>query len=279
MSGLPRKTIRDGVEKVLLTPEMATDLLEHNKLNRPLRQHHVNRIVEQILSGKWRFNGDTIKIADTGDVLDGQHRLWAVIEAKRPVETYVVRGIAAEAFSTIDTLRATRTGSDVLALAGAERYRSIASVALQWLVRYQRNILERWRDPANRIENSDIEAAFRDNPNIMQAAEKCAPLRGVATPSTMAFLFYIIASRNEDLAERMVQTLINPAGVPMDDPFFRLRSYFVGQQGRIKDPLLGIALTIKATNAAYKGDHVKALSWRSQGDNPERFPRLEIGRA
>jgi len=52
----------------------------------------VERIAKQIRQGKWKYNGDTIKIAATGDVLDGQHRLWAIIESKTAVETVIVYG-------------------------------------------------------------------------------------------------------------------------------------------------------------------------------------------
>src|ERR1700689_2182609 len=110
--------------KILLTPELAAQLLDHNNLNRPLNDQHVKRIANQILAGKWKFNGDTIKLSVKKDVLDGQHRLWAVMESKVPIETIIVEGIEAEAFATIDTLRKPRSGADVLALKGATIYKS-----------------------------------------------------------------------------------------------------------------------------------------------------------
>ena len=62
-----------------------------------------------------RENGqfDAIVLLD-GAILDGQHRLWAVIESKTPVETIIIRGIAREAFATIDTVRAPRSGGDII---------------------------------------------------------------------------------------------------------------------------------------------------------------------
>ena len=93
---------RESPRVILLTPEEATRLLEHNTLNRPLNDTHVKRIATQIIEGKWRFIGDTIKISDDDAVLDGQHRLWAVVESKISVETILVKGIKREAFATID---------------------------------------------------------------------------------------------------------------------------------------------------------------------------------
>lgn len=261
---------------ILLTPEEATRLLEHNTLNRPLNDQHVKRIAGQILTGKWKFNGDTIKISTDNAVLDGQHRLWAVVESKISIETIIVKGVARDAFATIDTLRKPRSGSDVLALNGATRYRNYTSAALQWLIRWQRGSLENYQAPINRIENSDIEVAFENNPAMQRAIERVANLRGLANPSLVGFFYYILTNRSPELAERMVFTLENPAGVPMNDPFFRLRMYFSGDHTKRKDPVVTIALMIKATNAAYGNREVKSLSWRNQGHNPEEFPKLEV---
>lgn len=260
---------------VTLTVEDASYLLEANKANRPLNQQHVNRIAAQIRDGKWRFNGDTIKISSTNDVLDGQHRLWAVIEAKMPIQTIVVRGIQPEAFATIDTLRKPRSGSDVLALLGVTNNRSTISVALQWLLRWQRKTLTEYKAPVNRIENSDVEQAYRDNPGIARAAERAHKLRGIGNPGLIAFFYYVLTNRNPDLAERMIHTLENPAGVGVNDPFFRLRQYFISDYTR-KDGLVTIALMIKASNAAAEGREVKALTWRNQGAVPEPFPTLDV---
>lgn len=266
------------IEEVTITPTMAAKMLEHNTLNRPLRQRHVQRIAHQIETGKWRFNGDTIKIASTEDVLDGQHRLWAVIEANKPIRTMVVYGIDKDAFSTIDTLRSSRTGGDMVALAGAERYRNQVSTALAWLLRWQTGQkIMAWRNPANRIENSDIEQAFADNPGMINAVEAATRLRSLCNPAILGMLYYIMSNRNPDIADRMMETLSNPAHVRVTDPFFALRAWLLSQKRR--DQLLTIAVTIKAANAAYEDKPIKHLKWQTQGQTAEEFPELRIGRA
>ena len=267
---------RQQLQTITLTPELAVTLLERNGLNRPLNEQHVSRIARQIKSGKWRFNGDSIKIADTEDILDGQHRLWAVIEAKKPVETVIVYGIQREAFSTIDTMRKPRSGSDVLALCGNPRHRATVAQALVWLLRYRRNILQDYQQPKNRIENSDIEECYASNGGIVQAAERTSKLRRIANPALLTFLYYIIVNRNAELAERMVRTLEYPSAVGIDDPFFCLRSYFLSDHQKAKMPLVTIALTIKAANAAVNNQKIKILNWRNQGERPEPFPELRI---
>lgn len=269
---------KDDLKVATITPEDAMAMLEMNSSNRPLNHQHVNRISRQITEGKWRYNGDTIKIAKSNDILDGQHRLWAIIEAKQAVETIVVRGIEADAFATIDTLRKPRSGSDVLALLGAVRQRSTISVALQWLTRWQRKCLESYRAPQNRIENSDIERAYHDNPGIVRAAEAAQRLRGLSNPGILAFFYFVLTNRNPDLAERMISTLENPAGVGINDPFFRLRAYFTSdKKNDRKDPLITIVYMIKAANAAYENKEIKALNWRNQGSFAEPIPALNVG--
>jgi hypothetical protein len=254
------------------------ELLERNGLNRPLSDQHVARIAKQILDGKWRFNGDTIKIASTEDVLDGQHRLWAVIEAKRAVETILIRGIDREAFVTIDTLRKPRSLGDTVALGGQLRHRATIAVALSWLVRWQRNVLPRYRDPVNRIENSDIEVVFSAHPNIVEAIEKSTKLRSLCNPGIVGFFYYVLGSHNNELAERMMNTLINPAGVAINDPFYQLREWLLGAKGNKakSNPIEMIAVMIKAANFAFAGREIEKLLWRYQGDRPEAFPTLKV---
>lgn len=262
------------MEKISLTPQMAAGLLEANQHNRPIRDQHVKRIANQIKDGRWRFNGDTIKIASTGDVLDGQHRLWACIEAQTPIDTILVSGIEKDAFATIDTIRSMRSGSDVLALAGVDHHARFAAEGLKWVLRWQRGVIESWRAPANRIENSDVEDAFEKHPRILNAADRAAKLRGLANPSIMTFVFYVLGNRNWELGERMFDTLRNPVKVRVNDPFFQLRRYFLNTD-RKKDPVVTIALCFKAINAAHKKRDVSVLNWKNQGSKVEAFPQLD----
>ena len=278
---LPRKAktplpSQDALQIVTVTPEMAVQILERNELNRPLNDQHVHRIARQITEGKWKFNGDTIKISSDHSVVDGQHRLWAIIEAKQAVDTIIVTGIERDAFATIDTLRKPRSGSDVIALAGTLKYRNMIAAALGWLIRYQRGVLQTYNQPQNKVENSDIEAAFKEHPGIVRAVERCMPLRGLANPGIVAFAYYVALDRNGLLAEKLVDTLIDPAGVSINDPLFRLRSYFTSDHHKRKEAVMSIALMFKALNAAKAGRKVSALSWKNQGRNPEAFPKLEV---
>jgi len=265
---------------MLITPEVAARLLEFNKDNRPIRDSHVRRLARIMEAGRWRLNGRTIIIAKSRDVLDGQHRLWAVVESGVSIYSYVVEGVDSEVFDTIDTAQQTRTFGDTVAR-GPERqlrHRNHIGQALSWLLRWQTGITQ-YKEATHRVENTDITAMLKDHPNMVRAVERSMKLRSLITPSLVAFVYYMLSNRNEVLAERLMATLDDPSEAGITDPFFKLRMYLVNakQQKRGRDPLTVLAVTIKAVNAAHRGDKIKGtLLWRSQGNQAEAFPKLAI---
>lgn len=68
-----------------ITPELALKWLEGNTHNRPVNQAHVDRLVRDILAGRWRLTHQGIAFDTEGLLIDGQHRLWAIAEASRAV--------------------------------------------------------------------------------------------------------------------------------------------------------------------------------------------------
>jgi hypothetical protein len=67
--------------------------------------------------GEWDLNGQTIKVSVDGALLDGQHRLEAVVHSGVTISSVVVRGLSPAARDTIDTGRRRRL-ADVLAIEG-----------------------------------------------------------------------------------------------------------------------------------------------------------------
>lgn len=263
-------------EVTMLTPTMALKMLDANKVNRPLNEAHVSRIAKQITEGKWKFNGDTIKISEDEDVLDGQHRLWAIDRAGVAVPTIIVRGIKRDAFATIDTIRKLRSGADVLSLADSSiASRQFTAAALKWLVQYQKTKGDlRLRGKAvNRPENSDILAAFNAHDHMPDAVDKVKHLRRICAPSVLAFVYYLAASRDLELADKMIEIMDAPGKTPQNHPFFILRDQLA--KGSYT-PIEKVALCFKALNAAKSGKRITVLRWVGQGKNPEVFPALDI---
>jgi hypothetical protein len=101
-----------------ITPAQARAMLDKNGANRPTTRTLIRRYAHEMQAGRWNTNGQGIILAPDGTLLDGQHRLHAIVMANLAVEMFVVRGVPQERFETMDSGRA-RTVGDVL---GAQNY-------------------------------------------------------------------------------------------------------------------------------------------------------------
>jgi hypothetical protein len=115
-------------EEVLITPELASSFLQLNKNNnRLLRESKVKQYSLDIVKGRWkRGTGESIKISEDGILIDGQHRLRAVLMAGVPVYMHVSKGHSLEVFTVLDT-GAVRNSSDVLHIENVKNATKIAA--------------------------------------------------------------------------------------------------------------------------------------------------------
>lgn len=88
---------------VIITPELAREWLARNIANRPLARRCVAAFAQDMINHRWMLNGEPIIFSDKGELLDGQHRLEAIILANVPVRMLVVEGVAERAKLTIDS--------------------------------------------------------------------------------------------------------------------------------------------------------------------------------
>lgn len=82
--------IKVNAEIMEITPTIAKIWLEKNANNRPLRQGVVNAYAEDMLHNRWEVNAQPIVFGRAGELLDGQHRLNAIVKANVPVYMMVV---------------------------------------------------------------------------------------------------------------------------------------------------------------------------------------------
>ncbi|MEH7879332.1 hypothetical protein V7799_17715 [Rhizobium laguerreae] len=75
-SAIPQLTALK-VKAVMVTPEMAENILAARGPNRNVSASVINKYARDMLAGRWQLNGQTIKISKDGQLLDGQHRLEA----------------------------------------------------------------------------------------------------------------------------------------------------------------------------------------------------------
>lgn len=89
---------------VKVTPTIATAWLEKNTINRPIRRTVVDGYIAAYMRGEHRLTHQGIAFAESGELLDGQHRLTAIAEMPSTfsAEIMVTSGLPPETFDAID---------------------------------------------------------------------------------------------------------------------------------------------------------------------------------
>ena len=72
-----------------VTPDMARTYLKSNTHNRPLDAARVSKYAADMRAGRWLVSPETISFDEHGVLLNGQHRLGAIVEsgARQSVDT------------------------------------------------------------------------------------------------------------------------------------------------------------------------------------------------
>lgn len=88
---------------VTVTPDMAKSFLQFNyKGNRKVRTPWVKDLASRIKRGEWRLTHQGILFDKSGNLIDGQHRCHAIVEANQAVDLVVVHGAEEDAYKVLD---------------------------------------------------------------------------------------------------------------------------------------------------------------------------------
>lgn len=141
------QTINHGIitaQFVKIDPNKASDFLSCNVSNRKIDENRIAKYVYEMNNGQWRFNGDAIRFDVDGNLIDGQHRLTAIIKTGFAYWFLVVNNIESASKKTIDTGKA-RSGADVLAMfADVKPVQStVIAAAITKLILYEKGLVIR----------------------------------------------------------------------------------------------------------------------------------------
>jgi hypothetical protein len=103
-------------EWVDVSPRLATELLQKNKTNRPLSKDAVRDIVDRMKKGQWVVTHQGLGFDFNGDLVDGQHRLAAVVQSGITHRYLLTYDLDPQTFDHIDVGgKGARTAADLLA--------------------------------------------------------------------------------------------------------------------------------------------------------------------
>lgn len=212
-------TASHEVERI--TPKRAAELLSLNLKNRNLRRSVVDRYAKDMAAGRWKFDGSPIRISVEGVLIDGQHRLTAIIESGVTLPMMVIYDLPADVRDSIDT-GAVRSAADVLHFNGFSDSHALAATARIIMLREVGSTTLN----ATTLTNSAIHQWVEQHPEIAESAEIYRrSYRSVpGTPSIIAAAHFMCAQRDRDQAHQFFVTrLIETLGLTPDDPVRALR--------------------------------------------------------
>lgn len=279
------------VEAMTVTPAMAKQWIEAtgDQNYRTPAHAKVTAIATDLKHGKWQLNGETIKLA--GDVvIDGMHRLYGIVQADVPMQTFVVRGASKDHMLTIDRGRQRTFGQEL-------RYRQVpdwttaAAVTSQW-----RNLQDGgWLlDSHGRKKAiSDLEmyewftrhrAKIVDTARLISEGHNNFVARSFLPGGILGPLLlegtrqHFTRPRESELARLYCLTLATGDAETNKDPVVALRNRLIKDRAsKANRPTIQMqrALAIHAWNLLCQGERIdNFLRYRLTGSHAQEFPEI-----
>ena len=268
--------MRSKVQKI--NPERASDMLEANTSNRPLSRSTVRGFAEAMRRGEWLVTHQGIAFDTAGTLVDGQHRLAAVIEAGVSVEMTVFTDVPTSTFDVLDTGKK-RNAADVLAIEG-EKSTALLAAMVRTVWQYENRPDQSWSGGAAAVSNHQIVQALEANPRLrdyVAVADRVAAETGMIKSAAGAASFLVDRAnpRKETKLAQWHDGLVEGAGLTKSDPRLVLRKTMfamarkqAGIVQRRRDTREHVILHVKAFNAWAADDTVTSLRYSAREPAP-----------
>jgi hypothetical protein len=271
-----------------IDPVKALDLLRRNLpgANRKIDPATILYYARQMIDAAWKATGQPVLVDSNGRLVDGQHRLYAIVISGVTVKSYVVTEVEAidELFSFIDNSRP-RNAATALQTAGLNGVSAVIVKVLKLAEELRQGIY----NPAGseklpRLTPNEVLKLATRYPNAQVAARAATvdwsitnhPEFGRTRRHLIACFAMMVADLHDgdfDLAEEFFDAIMSDEERSKDDPIAALRKKLDddAKNPSLKAPYIVGAL-IKGFNAWTKGETLKGR-WMIQVD--EDIPVLE----
>lgn len=255
-----RRRQPEAERKEVITPELAAEWLTYrNPRNRTIKTHRVKQYADAMLAGEWHYNGEAIQVDWHGDLLNGQHRLKAIVMSGVTVKILFVYGIDPAVFDTYDS-GAGRTAGDALGIDGVKYGKTIAAAA-RLIFAYERTGV-----PVASFTVQPQTRAIRDiraRHDIEGSINAGGHTQGILTVSraSVVALHYLFASADRHAADEFFVAFSHGEGLPAGDPVLALRSRLMSsiQRRERLSKIDSTALVIRAWNGWRKHERLARM--------------------
>lgn len=247
-----------AVSVIAVSPETAGRWLSRNENNRKIRALTVAKYARDMAAGDWRITGESVKFDEAGNLLDGQHRLAAIVKAGVTVRLIVMRGIPAEAQRVMDTGRG-RTASDALRMKG-NAHTSMLAAAAKLAIGVEMCA----KDPGKAdVTHAEVERFVSDNPLLITACEVASAVarKSDCPPAVVAYTWFVLAQINRPQATAFWTASAEKVGLSAGDPVIALTNRFA-EARRNREVLtkrIYLSLIYRAWNARRAGKSMRFI--------------------
>jgi len=257
-------------------PTLAADWLRRNGKNRPKKPANIERYTAAMASGEWKVTGAPIQFGKSGQLVDGQNRLQAIIDSGAAVRMLVVDGVDDEVFDVIDG-NAKRTGSDMLHIEGYEGWlaqcgSTAASVAS--------SLMSKQAPYSTVLTTPAIRRFVLLNPDLMTSVEFLGQLPRKGVPlvhSGGAALHFLMSKKDAYLADLFMRRLYTGEGLSSVDMLLKLRNSLVARLMDVgankQDNVRAMFGVVKVWNATRAGRTIKHIN-NAFPNSGDAFPEI-----
>lgn len=258
---------------IKMDPDKAQAFLDRNTRNRRVRRDIVEQYARDMAAGKWQLTGESISFDRDGNLIDGQHRLQAIIRSGVTVELTTVWGLDPQVQEVLDT-GMKRRAADQLAIRGY-KHAALTAAAARLAILYERGRTVT-NGPQGAVSHSEIFDYLRRHPELMDVVAQSAVFDHLidmprsATAMTFWELWRVDAQPAAEFFGRLADGVNLESGSPILALRSRLRQL---KSARTRsDPQVFVSLTFRAWNAWRSGATVSKLPTHRK-DQVIRHPR------
>lgn len=218
MGSTSEQPVPSSVPVIQINPEQAAEWLNTRfEYERSLRKSYVETLVRDMRTGNWIFNADPIRFNQNGKLMDGQHRLSAIVKSGT-TQWFAVVNLPDEARATIDVGNA-RTLGDLLQIGGHVQGRIMAAIVRRLLVFYSGKSAESGKYTPSMGEGVDF---VSKNVHGLREAIHVANLvlthRFPVSPSNIGAAYFLCAEVDREWAEDFFARLTTGYNLRPGDP-------------------------------------------------------------
>lgn len=219
------------IRKEKVNADKAYDLLLLNHNNRPIKNATVEYYKDEMLAGNWQYTPQSKVAIDTnGNLINGQHTLWAIFASKTTQILDIETGFSPESFKVLDKGRL-RTSGDVFALEGIKDPNKASAAASFIITLLKFNKVNAGGTRGRLISDTALVEWIRDDRNrkrlgeCIDAADELYKQGRWLMPSIYAGMLFILGNIRRNKAEEFLNKLASGEDISRvkNSPIFFLR--------------------------------------------------------